>query len=132
MVLLDTHILLWWSAGGSKLSARAAREIARANRVYVSPISFWEVAMLVDRGRIRLDRDPYEWALGVLEEERVDVAELTPQAAVGAALFDRRALRDPADRFLCATARNLAVPLVTKDTRVREYAIATRSFRTVW
>ena len=42
MILLDTHALLWWQAGGQRLSVRARREIARSERVLVSPITFWE------------------------------------------------------------------------------------------
>src|SRR5438874_4700975 len=55
-VLLDTHVLLWWKAGGERLSARARRDIARADAVLLSPLSFWEIGMLTVRGRIRLDR----------------------------------------------------------------------------
>ncbi len=132
-LLLDTHALLWWLAGGSRLSARAAGEIARAAVVYVSPISFWETALLVARGRLTLDRDLHAWALDLLDEDRVELAPLSPQAAIGAALFDRDGFHgDPADRFLCATARDLAIPLVTKDRAIRGYGASTRQFRTIW
>lgn len=133
MILLDTHALLWWQAGGRRLSQRAAREIARADAVLVSPISCWEVATLLVKGRIALDRDVYVWIRDLFAQERLDVASLSPQAAVGAALLSQEGFPgDPADRFLYATARELVVPLVTKDSAIRQYARTAKDVRTIW
>lgn len=133
MILLDTHVLLWWQAGGERLSARAAREIARADAVLVSPISFWEVTMLLAKGRIALDRDIHSWVGDLFRGEQIRPAELSPQAAVAAGLLaSARFPGDPADRFLYATARDLLVALVTKDTGLREYARTAGDVRTIW
>ena len=56
MILLDTHAVLWWQAGSERLSATARRTIAAAGTILVSPVSFWEIALLVAKGRIGLDR----------------------------------------------------------------------------
>lgn len=133
MILLDTHALLWWQAGGARLSARAAREIARAAAILVSPVSCWEVAVLLVKGRISLDRDVYVWVRDLFREDRVEPAPLSPQAAVGAGLLATEDFPgDPADRFLYATARDLAVPFVTKDNGIRSYARRMRDVRAVW
>ena len=133
MILLDTHVLLWWQAGGERLSVRAAREIARADTVLVSPISCWEVTMLLAKGRIVLDRDVHAWVSDLFAAENIEPAELSPQAAVGAGLLASAGFPgDPADRFLYATARDLLVPLVTKDGGIRGYARRTGDVRTVW
>ncbi len=60
-ILLDTHVLLWWQAGGERLSASADRAIREADQVLVSPLSCWEATTLHRQGRIALDRDPLAW-----------------------------------------------------------------------
>ena len=133
MILVDTHALLWWQAGSRRLSARASREIARADVVLVSPISCWETAILAAKGRVALDREVFVWIRDLFDDDQVDVAGLSPQAAAGAALLPGEGFRgDPADCLLYATARELAVPLVTKDSAIREHAAATGGLRTVW
>jgi PIN domain nuclease of toxin-antitoxin system len=133
MILVDTHALLWWQAGSRRLSARASREIARADVVLVSPISCWETAILAAKGRVALDRDVFVWIRDLFDDDRVDVAGLSPQATAGAALLPGEGFRgDPADCLLYATARELAVPLVTKDSAIREHAATTRGLRTIW
>jgi PIN domain nuclease of toxin-antitoxin system len=132
-VLLDTHAIVWWQADGQRLSVRAAREIARADGILISPISCWEVATLAVRNRIALDRDVYAWTRDLLDQDQVELAALTPQAAVAAALLGQQGFHgDPADRFLYATARDLVVPLVTKDATIRDYARGAGDVRTIW
>ena len=133
MVLLDTHALLWWQAGGERLSAAAARAIARSDAILVSPISCWEVATLLARGRIALDRDVYAWVRDLFSSDEVELAPLTAQAAVGAAQLGAAGFHgDPADRFLYATALEHGVPLVTKDDSIRSYAEKVGDLRTIW
>ena len=133
MILLDTHGIVWWQAGDERLSATARRAIASADAILVSPISCWEIAMLVEKGRIALDRDTSVWVQDFLQTERVAVAELTPTAAVAAARFPSVGFPgDPADAYLYATARERDVPFVTKDERIRAYARAARDLRVVW
>jgi PIN domain nuclease of toxin-antitoxin system len=132
-VLLDTHALLWWVADDRRLSRNAARAIARSADVLASPINFWEVATLVRLGRIALDRDVFAWISDVRASERLSLAPLSANAAATAGFMPGETFPgDPADRFLCAQARELAVPLVTKDRRLADYARATGELRTVW
>ena len=131
MILLDTHAVLWWQAGGERLSARVAREIARADAVFVSPVSCWEVATLLRLGRISLDRELALWVRDLFAQEQVSVAPLSPEAAAYAgSMGDFHG--DPADRLLYATARELVAPLATKDSRIRSYASSRRGVRTIW
>ena len=133
VILLDTHAVLWWQAGSERLSATARRTIAAAGTILVSPVSFWEIALLVAKGRIGLDRDPSVWAQDFLQTERVAVAELTPTAAVAAARLPLSGFSgDPADAFLYATARERDVPFLSKDERVRAHARSARDLRVVW
>lgn len=129
-VLVDTHAVLWWQAGSDLLSAAAAESIAAATRVLVSPITFWEIAMLVEKGRVALDRPVAAWANDMSSGE-VDVATLTPQIAVDAGQL-AQFHGDPADRLIFSTAARLGVPLVSKDRRMADHAELTRAVRVVW
>lgn len=130
--MLDTHALLWWQAGGERLSSRAAREIAKAEVVLLSPISFWEITMLIDKGRVSLDRDPYIWLEELTLDEQVEITPLLARTALAAGLLPNDFPGDPADRMLYATARDLLVPLVSKDNGLQSYARSTKEVRVVW
>ncbi|MDQ3761529.1 MAG: type II toxin-antitoxin system VapC family toxin [Actinomycetota bacterium] len=135
-VLVDTHALLWWQAQPGqarpdRISTTAWERITAASCALVSPISCWEVAMLVGKERIRLDRPTAAWIRDVLATDGIGVAELTPRIAVAAAeLVDFHG--DPADRFLYATARLLGVPLLSKDRLLHGYAEADRTVTVIW
>jgi PIN domain nuclease of toxin-antitoxin system len=133
MIMLDTHVLLWWQAGGERLSAGAARAIARAEVLLISPISCWEVATLLSKGRIALDRDVYVWVRDLFGAQQVQLAPVPPQVAVSAAMLGAAGFHgDPADRFLYATALEHSVPLVTKDESIRSFAEKAGDLRTIW
>jgi PIN domain nuclease of toxin-antitoxin system len=133
VILLDTHVILWWQADVERLSAAARQAIGRATEILVSPISMWEVGLLVEKGRVRLDRDPFVWAQDFLASERVATADLTPTAALAAAQLPAAGFSgDPADAMLYATARERGVPMVTKDLRIRTFALGRRDLRTIW
>lgn len=132
-VLADTHVLLWWLAGGGRLSRSADRAIDDASRVLVSPISCWEVGTLERQGRIRLDRPVSNWVAALLDDPRTAVAALSAEAAAWAgSIADDRFPGDPADRLIYATARELRVPLVSKDERLHAFAALDGAVRVVW
>jgi PIN domain nuclease of toxin-antitoxin system len=117
-VVLDTHALLWWLADDARLSKRARRAIERASVVGVSAISMWEVAMLVDKGRVALDRPVPTWANDVGSAAGVAVVPVDgPIAVMAGGLVDFHG--DPADRIIVATAIGARASLVTKDDRIR-------------
>jgi PIN domain nuclease of toxin-antitoxin system len=101
--------------------------------VLVSPITFWEVALLLRKGRIVLDRDAYVWTQDLLASDRMDVAPITPITALRAGRLPASGFTgDPADALIYATAAERTVPLVTKDQRLRLYARQARDVRVVW
>jgi PIN domain nuclease of toxin-antitoxin system len=106
-VLLDTHALLWWQAGSGRLSRRALAAI-RGATCQISPITCWEVATLVTKGRIALDRPVARWVADLVATE-VEVVDLTPSiAAAAGSLVDFHG--DPADRLIYATAAARRIP----------------------
>lgn len=130
-ILLDTHVLLWWKTDTPRLSAAALEHLDAAHQILISPISCWEVGMLIAKGRVRLDRPTRVWVRDVLDGRRVGVAEFTADAAVVAA--DLPGFHgDPADRFLVATAQTLGVPLVTKDRLIHAYADNQPELTVIW
>lgn len=130
-VVVDTHVLLWWQAGGDRLSIEARRRIERADVLYVSPITCWEIAMLVTKGRVALDRPVLAWINDLLATTTADIADLTPTIAVTAGeLPDFHG--DPADRIIYATAATRQLPLITKDTRLHDLASSHRGVNAFW
>lgn len=130
-LLLDTHTLLWWQAGSDRLSGRARRLIDSAPRLFLSAISVWELAMLVDQGTIALDRPTQIWVHDLLTDGIVTIAELTPVIAVAAAQLDEFT-GDHADRIIYATAVQNQLTLVTKDERLADYARANGDATIEW
>ncbi len=99
----------------------------------ISPISCWEVATLLRLGRIELDRPLGLWVARLVDDPRSAISPLSAAAAAWAgALGDGEFPGDPADRLIVATARELRVPLVSKDDRLRAFAATERDFDVVW
>lgn len=129
MIVLDTHVWLWWLAEPSKLSIAARQAIDAADAIGVSAISALEVATLVRRRRISLDRDVATWVRQAFSPARVTPHPVTPEVAVAAGLIDGAGFPgDPADRLIYATARAHRAPLVTRDEKLRSFDART----TVW
>lgn len=131
-VLLDTHVLLWWQAGGDRLSTPARRAIDAAGEALVSSLTLWEVATLHRLGRIALDRDPAVWARDLLRSGGVSTVALTPEAATWAGTLPDAFPGDPTDRMLYATARDLRIPMITKDERLHAFAASSGDVALVW
>ncbi|MEO7027273.1 MAG: type II toxin-antitoxin system VapC family toxin [Caulobacteraceae bacterium] len=122
-ILLDTCALIWL-AEGQKIddTARdALRETEEAGAVFVSPISAWEVGLLVARNRIALSRDPLGWFEDLVAGD-LELAPLPPSTLIAASFLPSCNLRDPADRILVATARALNLRLMTRDRPILDYA----------
>lgn len=125
MILLDTHVWVKWIAGDSTLPLSFRRVLNRAiverEDLGVSIISCWEVALLVERGRLILGAPTLEWINTALRAPGIRSLPLTPEIAVASTELPGDFHRDPADRVLVATARHLACPMLTADARIVEY-----------
>src|SRR5438067_11683146 len=82
MILLDTHVFVWWVARRAKVSARARRAIEKDSKRLLSDISLWEVAKLVSLGRLELDRDPEQWLDEAVEEADIEAVGIDSAIAV--------------------------------------------------
>ncbi|MEI8044169.1 MAG: type II toxin-antitoxin system VapC family toxin [Verrucomicrobiota bacterium] len=128
MILLDTHAWIWWVSQSPKLSAAAREAIENETKAGVAAISCWEVAMLTDKGRLKLDRDVGLWVEQALALPKVEMLALTVQIAVTSVRLPTVFHSDPADRMIVATARQYNVPVVTKDERIQQSGLV----RTIW
>lgn len=120
MIVLDTHAWVWWQSKPEKLGRAAARAITKAERIGVPAICAWEVAMKAEAGKLRFDR-PYDvWIDEALADDpRVELLHLSPRISVAAVRLSRTH-RDPADRFVVATARVHEAPLISADDTIRD------------
>ena len=123
MIVLDTHIWVWWVHGDERLT-RTQAEVIEANEtdvIGVSAISCWEIAKLVEHGRLELPCSLEEWFEDGLSYPGIRLLELTPEIAIESTQLPGEFHRDPADQMIVATARVYGCPLVTSDGRLLEY-----------
>ena len=131
LIVLDTHALVWWVTGDPMLSKKAKAAIERemeGGEIIVSAISAWEIALLVEREKIVLSMDVSSWLATVAEIEAVRFMPIDVEIATKSVELPGDFHKDPADRMIVATARKLAVPLVTKDEKIRAYV----HVKTIW
>jgi PIN domain nuclease of toxin-antitoxin system len=123
-LLLDTHVLIWLLEDSTRISGRIYSKIERAadkDELFVSAISPWEIAMLVAKERLRLNRDVADWLNTALSLPGIHLEPLSPAIAVASTRLPWEVHPDPADRILLATARHLDATLVTADRRILDY-----------
>lgn len=121
MIVLDTHAWLWWRDAPDRLSAAVREAIDEAEGIGVCTISAWELATLVRRRRIALDRDVTAWVRQALAHARVTVLPLTAEVAVEAGSLPDDIPGDPVDRIIYATARRERARLATRDAGLRAH-----------
>lgn len=126
MIILDTHAWIWHASAPEKLSEQAKAAIAEATGLGVPAISCWEVAMLVAKRRLSLDRPIRAWLDAALALPNVRLIPLTPSIAVTSTTLDLHG--DPADRLIAATALEYRCPLVSRDELLRGSSVV----ETVW
>jgi len=121
-VLLDTHIWVWWLTPGSPLTRteREALDVAAERReVCLAAISLWETQMLYRKRRLELPLPFSDWLTRAADSRIVSVIPLDVETVLAVDSLPHSFHGDPADRLIVATARAHALPLATRDTRIR-------------
>ncbi len=123
MIILDTHIWVWWVHGSDQLTPTQLANLQANEKtgLGISAISCWEVAKLVELNRLVLPIDVMEWLDQALAYPGVQLINLTPAIAAESARLPQPFHRDPADQIIVATARVLDCELLTADKRILEY-----------
>lgn len=131
MIVLDTHAWIWWVGQSPELPTKVRRLLDRSkkrDRIHVSSISTWEVAMLVARERLVLRTPVEDW---LAQSEALPFLHFVPvdnRIALRSVRLPEPFHKDPADRIIVATALQLGARLVTRDEKLRRYA----PVETVW
>ena len=126
MLVLDTHIFVWWVSNDQMLPAKPKKAIDRildkGGEITISSISAWEIAMLIHKGRLLLNMDLESWLEQVAQIEGITFYPVDNEIALKAVTLPGNFHKDPADRMIVATARKLALPLVTTDEKILRYS----------
>ena len=123
MIVLDTHIWIWWVSQSADLSADKRKILAlrQADGLGVSAISCREIAKLVEKGRLSLTMPVGHWIDQALAYHGVHLLPLQPKVAVASTQLPPPFHQDPADQIITATARELNCPLATDDAKILAY-----------
>jgi PIN domain nuclease of toxin-antitoxin system len=120
MIVLDTSALLYWTLDPPQLSSKARQAIEQAEKIVISSISVWEIALKVKRHKLIL---PLTIAVYVERLQRLEALEILPVDVQ--TWLDNLELpwehRDPADRTIVALATRFGCPLITSDQVVADY-----------
>lgn len=131
MIVIDTHVLVWWLTRAPGLSRKAERTLAAhgdPGQIVVSAISLLEITTAVRRGRLQLSMPLDQWLAGMNSLPEIRVESVSAEIAVRAGSLAEPMHGDPADRLIVATASTLGVPLVTGDKKLQAY----RGVKTIW
>jgi PIN domain nuclease of toxin-antitoxin system len=123
MIVLDTHIWIWWVNGSAEL-ASAKRQLLASRLVEgfgVSAISCWETAKLVEKGRLSLTMPVGQWIDQALAYPGIRLLPLDPKMAVASTQLPPPFHNDPADQIIAATAREMNSPIATDDGKILSY-----------
>jgi PIN domain nuclease of toxin-antitoxin system len=132
MIVIDTHVLVWWVSGMKSLSTTAEKVVKdtllSGSEVIVSSISAWEISMLIEKGRLVLSMDVASWLDEVSQIDGVRFVPVDNEIGIKSTVLPGEFHKDPADRMIVATARKLAAPLVTADEKIIDY----EHVKTIW
>lgn len=131
MIVLDTHVWLWWLHDSSRLSAPAGeliRQEQQTGAIVVSTISIWEVAVKVQSGKLAIPMEIHRWYELARGYPATVIEPLSPEDAIASTLLPGGFHKDPADRMIISLSRRLSAPLVTCDRKILEYP----HVETVW
>lgn len=131
MIVMDTCAVVWDALEPRKISAKASKAIEKADKaseLLICDISIWEISMLIQRKRIKVDETPANLIKLMLSSRNYTVVNISPEIAELSVNLDDEINNDPADRLIAATSILKLAPLVTIDKNLREAAI----LETIW
>ena len=123
-LLLDTCTLIFMTER-TRMAPAAVETLQAATEggeiTYISPITAWEVGMLTSRGRLQLLIRPERWFSNLFEVPGVRLAEMSPDVLIASSFLPGKPPKDPTDRIIAATARELGATLITRDRALLDY-----------
>ena len=131
MIVLDTHTWIWFISNPEYLSNRAEKAVNAAVKdksILISSISAWEIALLVQKKRLKLTLEVTDWIAKSESLPFIQFVPVTNSIAVKSVNLPIPLHPDPADRIIIATALSVGAPLVTKDKKLLGYS----PIKTIW
>ena len=132
MIAIDTHALVWLATGARQMiSKKAMKRITEEldrGEIWVSAISAWEIAMLVERERLILSLDVESWLGKINEIDAIRFQPVNNKIALESVRLPGEFHKDTADRIIVATARTMALALITADEKIHAYP----HVKTIW
>ncbi|MGD0332172.1 MAG: type II toxin-antitoxin system VapC family toxin [Xanthobacteraceae bacterium] len=123
-LLLDTCALIFLTEK-ARLAAAAVKTMQATSEsggiTYISPISAWEIGMLASRGRLQLLIRAERWFSNLFDAPGVLLADLSPDLLIASSYLPGKPPKDPTDRIIAATARDLGATLITRDRALLDY-----------
>jgi PIN domain nuclease of toxin-antitoxin system len=123
-LLLDTCTVIFMTER-TRMAPAAVETLQAATEsgeiTYISPISAWEVGMLTSHGRLQLLIRPERWFSNLIEVPGVRLAEMSPDLLIASSYLPGKPPKDPTDRIIAATARDLGATLITRDQALLDY-----------
>ena len=123
-LLLDTHVWIWSMIGASMLKKSfhiTFEKALKLQNILISPMTIWEVGMLVEKKRIEIEMDVLDWIEQALDTPGMNLCPITPRIAIQSTRLGN-IHGDPVDRILIATASEKNAVLVTCDRKILQYA----------
>ncbi len=124
-ILLDTCAVIW-TGNNTKISTAADTAIdqchGRGEKLLVSPVTAWELGLLVSKGRYRFSSNVDEWFAKFMENTAVESSKLTSDDLIASSYLPGTPPNDPADRIIIATARQYGYRIMTRDSKILDYA----------
>lgn len=130
MILLDTHTFIWWLKQSPNLSRKASKAIKAEigkSLILVSTLSVWEICFLIHKGRLPISCPLDQYLLEMQKLSEFQFVPIDFEIAHQSTNLEW-AHKDPADRFIVATAIKLGATLITKDAKIRKY----KHVKTLW
>jgi PIN domain nuclease of toxin-antitoxin system len=119
VVLIDTHVWVWWIAGLPRLAHKYRQALLELSQPpLLSVISLWEVSVLAEDAKVQLLPTAREWMGRATRSELVRLVQIDRAIAQQLLELPRTVPRDPGDRIIAATARSLQVPVLTMDRQL--------------
>lgn len=124
MIILDTHIWIWWNHNDQRLTQNHRQVInqERENGLGVCSISLIEISRLVSQNKLIIPIPIQEWFDIALAQQGVNVLSITSYIAIDSYSLPGSFHKDPADRIIVSTARTYDVPLITVDEKILAYS----------
>ena len=123
-LILDTHVWIWLMSGEKVFKQSFLHLLSKRKKrpyIYISPISIWEVGVLVEKKRVQLEMDRLEWVENSLEFSDFEIVPITTRIAIQSSRLPGNLHGDPADRLLISTAHESNAVLVTCDQKILQY-----------